>query len=92
MDGKPYLAGRFALSLRKKLFREHLGLLQSESDSGTIIDDPVTDSFYKDTWIQTAAINTKIYDEVFHCIPCGYWVFRILYKSIDKLVSMKVTK
>jgi len=27
MDGKPYMASRFASSLRRKLFREHLGLI-----------------------------------------------------------------
>ncbi|KAK4012263.1 phospholipase D1 isoform X1 [Daphnia magna] len=70
MDGKPYRAGRFALSLRKKLFREHLGLLKPECDCDVVVDDPISDSFYKDTWIQTAALNTKIYGEVFHCIPC----------------------
>lgn len=86
MDGKPYRAGRFALSLRKKLFREHLGLLKPECDCDVVVDDPISDSFYKDTWIQTAALNTKIYGEVFHCIPCGYRVFRYFQKFVTKLV------
>lgn len=70
MDGKPYLAGKFALSLRKRLFREHLGLLNMESES-EYVQDPITDSFYKDTWIRIASLNTKIYEEVFRCIPCN---------------------
>jgi len=71
MDGKPYQAGRFALSLRKRLFREHLGLLTDQSTSDTIdITDPVTDQFYKGTWIRIASLNTKIYEQVFRCIPC----------------------
>ncbi|KZW01475.1 phospholipase D/nuclease [Exidia glandulosa HHB12029] len=40
MDGKPYMAGRFAATLRRKLWREHLGLIEPqvcESDR-----DPVT--------------------------------------------------
>jgi phospholipase D1/2 len=70
MDGKPYLAGRFALSLRKRLFQEHLGLLNMECEPELDIQDPISDSFYKETWIRIAALNTKIYEEVFHCIPC----------------------
>ena len=70
MDGKPYKAGKFALSLRKHLFREHLGLLKPSECSDINVEDPVADSFYKDTWIRVAALNTKIYEEVFRCIPC----------------------
>lgn len=70
MDGHPYQAGKFALSLRKRLFREHLGLLTQESSPDIRIDDPVADSFYKETWIRIAALNTKVYEEVFRCLPC----------------------
>ncbi|KIL00158.1 hypothetical protein PAXRUDRAFT_821948 [Paxillus rubicundulus Ve08.2h10] len=31
MDGNTYMAGRFAASLRRKLFREHLGLIQPQN-------------------------------------------------------------
>ncbi|KAH7886577.1 hypothetical protein F5I97DRAFT_1807371 [Phlebopus sp. FC_14] len=31
MDGKPYMATRFAASLRRKLFREHLGLIPPQN-------------------------------------------------------------
>ena len=34
------------------------------------ITDPVADSFYKETWIRIASLNTKIYEQVFRCIPC----------------------
>ena len=67
MKGQPYQAGRFALSLRKRLFREHLGILHTESDID--ISDPIADSFYKGTWMHIAALNTKIYDKVFRCLP-----------------------
>ncbi|KAJ6535117.1 hypothetical protein B0H19DRAFT_1185017 [Mycena capillaripes] len=30
MDGKPYMVARFATSLRRKLFREHLGLIEPQ--------------------------------------------------------------
>ncbi|CAH3173881.1 unnamed protein product [Porites lobata] len=67
MDGEEYQAGQFAFSLRTRLFREHLGLLDSPSDED--IRDVVSDSFYMDLWMKTAKKNTEIYDEVFHCIP-----------------------
>ncbi|KAF8129820.1 hypothetical protein EV363DRAFT_1399636 [Boletus edulis] len=31
MDGRPYAAARFATTLRRKLFREHLGLIEPQS-------------------------------------------------------------
>ncbi|GFY00689.1 phospholipase D1 [Trichonephila clavipes] len=68
MNGKPYEAGHFACSLRRTLFREHLGLLDQGNQS-IDIRDPVCESFYKEVWIKTAALNTSIYDKVFHCIP-----------------------
>lgn len=71
MDGQPYQAGKFASSLRRQLFREHLGLLKSDSENEEIdIADPVADSFYKGSWLRIASINTKIYEQVFRCIPC----------------------
>ena len=70
MNGQPYKAGKYASSLRKRLFREHLGLLETGSNSNIDIDDPVSDSFYKETWLRVAALNTKIYEEVFRCLPC----------------------
>ncbi|XP_054718889.1 LOW QUALITY PROTEIN: phospholipase D1-like [Uloborus diversus] len=68
MDGKPYDAGRYACSLRRTLFREHLGLLDKNSRS-VDVRDPVSESFYKDVWIRTAALNTSVYEKVFRCIP-----------------------
>ena len=71
MDGQPYQAGKFASSLRRQLFREHLGLLKSDSENEEIdIADPVADSFYKGSWLRIASINPKIYEQVFRCIPC----------------------
>jgi phospholipase D1/2 len=65
MDDQPYKAGLYASSLRKQLFREHLGITGSDVD----IRDPVADSFYKGTWIRIASLNTKIYEDVFRCVP-----------------------
>jgi phospholipase D1/2 len=66
MDGKEYKAGKFAHSLRTKLFREHLGLLENlEVD----LRDPISEDFYRNVWLRTAITNTDIYDTVFHCVP-----------------------
>ncbi|KAK6187642.1 hypothetical protein SNE40_005621 [Patella caerulea] len=69
INGREHFVGRFASSLRTTLFREHLGL----SDSDTLdITDIVRQDFYKNIWLKQAAINTTIYDTVFKCIPCDY--------------------
>lgn len=67
MAHEDYVSGRYAGSLRRHLFSEHLGLL--DSDSNVNISDPASDFFYREVWLQTAADNTAIYEEVFHCIP-----------------------
>ncbi|KAM7485037.1 hypothetical protein LguiA_001046 [Lonicera macranthoides] len=66
MGGKPYKAGKFALSLRLSLWSEHLGLHSREIGQ---IGDPVIDSTYKDIWMATAKTNTAIYQDIFSCIP-----------------------
>ncbi|XP_014276337.1 phospholipase D1 isoform X1 [Halyomorpha halys] len=63
MAGKEYMSGRFCGSLRRSLFREHLDL------SGPKIKDPVCSEFYHGIWRKTAEKNTKIYEEVFRCLP-----------------------
>ena len=74
MNGKPYKAGKFASSLRKRLMNEHLGLLEgvlhpAEPEYEITVDDPVADSFFVDVWGKIAAENTRIYEEVFRVIP-----------------------
>lgn len=68
MNGESFPCGHFAGSLRKHLFKEHLGVLKF--DDGTIDGtDPICDAFYKDTWLKISKENTTIFDEVFKCIP-----------------------
>jgi len=62
MGGKPYMAGKFPLSLRMNLWREHLGL---HADDSTNIMDPVLPETYRNTWKSTATNNTRIYSEIF---------------------------
>ncbi|KAJ1385581.1 Pleckstrin-like proteiny domain [Sesbania bispinosa] len=66
MNGKPWKAGKFSHSLRCSLWSEHLGLHAGEISK---ISDPVADSTYKNLWSGTAKENTRIYHEVFACIP-----------------------
>ncbi|XP_025863543.1 phospholipase D1 isoform X2 [Vulpes vulpes] len=66
MDGHAYPAGRFARGLRLQCFRVVLGYL---SDPGENIQDPVSDKFFKEVWVATAARNATIYDKVFRCLP-----------------------
>ncbi|XP_073768952.1 phospholipase D1 isoform X3 [Danio rerio] len=65
MDGESFQAGRFARSLRKECFRLVLGLPEDNTD----ISDPVSDRFYKEIWMVTAARNASVYDKVFRCLP-----------------------
>ncbi|XP_003256509.1 phospholipase D1 [Nomascus leucogenys] len=66
MDGEEYQAGRFAQGLRLQCFRVVLGYLD---DPGEDIQDPVSDKFFKEVWVSTAARNATIYDKVFRCLP-----------------------
>lgn len=73
MNGESFPTGNFAGKLRRFLFREHLGLLDQqggENDERNIdINDPISDAFYKNIWQQTSKDNSRIFDEVFKCIP-----------------------
>ncbi|CAK7340604.1 unnamed protein product [Dovyalis caffra] len=66
MNGETWKAGKFAYSLRCSLWSEHLGLSAGEMDK---ISDPVAETTYRDLWLATAKENTKIYDDVFACLP-----------------------
>ncbi|XP_004704138.1 phospholipase D1 isoform X2 [Echinops telfairi] len=66
MDGEEYHAGRFAHGLRLQCFRLVLGYLSDPSED---LQDPVSDKFFKEIWVSTAARNATIYDKVFRCLP-----------------------
>ncbi|CAF4949483.1 unnamed protein product [Pieris macdunnoughi] len=70
MNSKPFPVGRVAGALRKKLFREHLCLLDLDMEQmGINIDDPCAEQFYINIWKNTSKKNTEIYEEVFHPLP-----------------------
>ncbi|KAJ0979908.1 hypothetical protein J5N97_015382 [Dioscorea zingiberensis] len=93
MNGKPWLAGKFALSLRLSLWSEHLGLRLGEA---SVISDPVVDATYKEMWVAAAKTNTMIYQDVFSCVPndlihsrvalrqsTTYWKEKLGHTTID---------
>uniref|UniRef100_A0A8C0J8U5 phospholipase D n=1 Tax=Chelonoidis abingdonii TaxID=106734 RepID=A0A8C0J8U5_CHEAB len=61
MDGQPYQAGKFALSLRLDCFRSLLGVSGASSLDA---QDPVSDDFFHGVWKATALANANIYDQV----------------------------
>lgn len=70
MDGNSFPSGHYAGALRRHLFKEHLGLLAGGSGSCEVdVEDPVVESFFRDTWHRIASDNTLLYEKVFHCIP-----------------------
>lgn len=69
MNGESFPCGKYAGTLRKYLFKEHLGILGRENEIFTDVIDPVIESFYKDVWHRVAKDNTEFYEKVFHCIP-----------------------
>lgn len=68
MNGSHYPCGKFAGNLRKHLMREHLGMFTKPRHSIDLAD-PICDEFYKETWQRISAQNTKIFEDVFRCIP-----------------------
>ncbi|XP_073981398.1 phospholipase D isoform X2 [Rhodnius prolixus] len=68
MNGERYFSGKLCGSLRRYLFREHLGLLGSPHPRINV-NDPISADFYHDVWRATAQTNTDIFEEVFNCIP-----------------------
>ncbi|KAM4746916.1 phospholipase D2 [Rhinophrynus dorsalis] len=66
MDGQPYQAGKFSLSLRMDSFNT---ILRARSSPLLDVSDPVSESFFTDVWIQTALKNAALYDQVFRCLP-----------------------
>lgn len=67
MNDIPFPCGKFAGSLRKQLFSEHLGL--SNTSDNPELTDIIKRSFYRDVWCARSRRNTEIYEQVFHCVP-----------------------
>ncbi|KAJ8279282.1 hypothetical protein COCON_G00063480 [Conger conger] len=63
MDGEEYQAGKFGLQLRLECFRMILGAF---TDPTIDVTDPISDQFYKEVWMATAARNATIYQKISH--------------------------
>lgn len=66
VGGRPYQAGVFSTSLRKRLMREHLGLLDDhpfKAKQDIDLSDPLSPTFYE-TWNGIAKRNSEIYEKV----------------------------
>jgi len=64
MEGNKFMASNYALTLRKHLMAEHLGI----NDNDSILNDPLSDDLWNLIKIRSN-MNTKIYREVFNCFP-----------------------
>ncbi|OQV18121.1 Phospholipase D1 [Hypsibius exemplaris] len=75
MDGRPYRSGLFSGRLRKELMKISLGLIEDlphgvpPAEANRIVEDPVSENFYRGIWIATAVKNDAIFQEVFACVP-----------------------
>ncbi|KAJ8724801.1 hypothetical protein PYW07_015759 [Mythimna separata] len=70
MNGEAFPCGRVAGALRKRLFREHLGLMEEDLErAGVSLEDPVCHEFYRNYWKAISTRNTALYEDVFHTLP-----------------------
>ena len=79
MNNKSYKGSKFAISLRKSLLAEHLGI----NSDDVRLNDPVSDELHK--LIQdTAKNNTYTYHQIFGCYPDdGFTKFDMIKKNYD---------
>ncbi|XP_072006076.1 phospholipase D2 isoform X2 [Engystomops pustulosus] len=87
MDGEPYQAGKYALSLRMDCFTTILG---AQNPPCLDVSDPVSDHFFNEVWCQIALNNAALYDQVFRCLPSNAVQshrVRQVYTSIPSLAS-----
>lgn len=82
MNGMSFSCGKYGGSLRRRLFKEHLGLLNSEEDID--LGDPVKKSFYRDIWRARSSLNTEMFEKVFNCIPSDVVVNFSVLKSYQE--------
>ncbi|KAE8660207.1 Phospholipase D p2 [Hibiscus syriacus] len=93
MNGELWKAGKLSHSLRCSLWSEHLGLHPGEISK---INDPVSEQTYRKLWLATAESNSKVFQDVFACIPndlihsraalrqdMTYWKDKLGHTTID---------
>jgi phospholipase D1/2 len=65
MAGKTFKVSKFAHEMRMRLWRDYLGLEESDMS----IEDPLSEETYNNKWLKTAQENTKIYKNIFQYLP-----------------------
>eukprot|EP01080_Neovahlkampfia_damariscottae_P001007 gene1007-9913_t len=91
MGGESFHAGKFAISMRKKLWKEHLGISNDH-----LIRDPISKESW-DLWNTTSKNNTNILSRVFPYIPSNSIQYLDQYLKLNKekelgLVELKDIK
>jgi phospholipase D1/2 len=80
MNGVNHNAAHFAVTFRKALMAEYLGI----SKDDPILDDPVSINLHQ-LFINRARINTRIYHEIFGCYPHDSYTNIGLLKAAQKI-------
>jgi phospholipase D1/2 len=88
MDGCEFKCSDFAKSLRINLWKEHLGIDESDEKNIELLNDPLTDEVWE--FIKKRAKNnTDIYYDLFRCYPDDKYRF---FKDIPKEEKMNKIK
>lgn len=66
MNGKFYLAAKFAHTLRTALYMEHLGLKPGQEE---LVRDPTSEETYRNLFLRTAEVNQRIFINMFPVTP-----------------------
>ena len=64
MNGKQFTAANYALTLRRHLMAEHMGI----KDDNKLLDDPLSPGLWNEMKSR-ASVNTVIYRDIFDCFP-----------------------
>ena len=78
MNGEIFHAGKFAISLRKRLWKEHLGITNEN-----LIKDPISKETWE-FWNKTSKTNTEIFTKVFPFIPSNSIQYIDQYLKLNK--------
>jgi phospholipase D1/2 len=79
MNGESFNAGKFAISLRRRLWKEHLGIT-----SDSLIKDPICKETWEGLWKKTSNANSKIFLKIFPWIPSNEIQTLDVYVKLNK--------
>ena len=80
MNGVNYSAAHFAVTFRKALMAEHLGITADDP----ILDDPVSNKLHNFI-VNRARVNTRLYHDVFGCYPDDAYTNLEILKNVKKM-------